>query len=56
MSITITFMNQQKSARLRAQDFYDYHKCLHRVYQDHFGDPAEKLDLLVPFLTEQIRN
>lgn len=29
--------------RLRAQDFYDFNKCSHRVYLNRFGDPAEKL-------------
>src|SRR5208337_2472115 len=36
-------MAQPKAARVRAQDFYDYHKCPHRVYLNRFGDPAEKL-------------
>ena len=36
-------MAQSKAIRVRAQDFYDYHKCPHRVYLNRFGDPAEKL-------------
>jgi predicted RecB family nuclease len=29
--------------RITAQDFYDYDKCPHRVYLNHFGDPKAKL-------------
>jgi uncharacterized protein len=36
-------MDQPKPIRVRAQDFYDYHKCPHRVYLNRFGDPAQKL-------------
>ena len=31
------------STRVSAQDFYDYDKCPHRVYLNHFGDPEQKL-------------
>ena len=30
-------------SRVTAQDFYDYDKCPHRVYLNHFGNPQEKL-------------
>lgn len=35
-------MSEPPVSRVRAQDFYDYHKCPHRVYLNRFGDPKEK--------------
>ncbi|MCA9469263.1 MAG: hypothetical protein KC643_27985, partial [Nitrospira sp.] len=31
--------------RITAQDLYNYTKCLHRVYLDSNGDPAEKSEV-----------
>jgi predicted RecB family nuclease len=39
----IFIINPSPTSRITAQDFYDHDKCPHRVYLNHFGDPAEKL-------------
>ena len=31
------------TSRVTAQDFYDYDKCPHRVFLNHFGDDKERL-------------
>ncbi|MHB8484947.1 MAG: TM0106 family RecB-like putative nuclease [Candidatus Acidiferrales bacterium] len=36
-------MSKPLSNRVTAQDFYDYDKCPHRVYLNHFGDVKERL-------------
>lgn len=38
-------MSEPPVHRVRAQDFYDFHKCPHRVYLNRFGDPKKKRPL-----------
>lgn len=41
--MTFFFKNEPMQPRITAQDFYDFHKCPHRVYLNRHGDVSEKL-------------
>jgi len=38
-------MSESPVHRVRAQDFYDFHKCPHRVYLNRLGDPKKRRPL-----------